>query len=99
MRLWHLLYGILAMALVLTLARDPAGRVGVIVFITGLGEATAGTVAALALFQTIGALGEARSLYDHAEALLATTVVLAFSSSVMGGVLFIGAWCVSVAVA
>jgi hypothetical protein len=99
MRLWHLLSGILAMALVLTIARDPAGRVGVIVFITGLGEAASGTVAALALFQTIGALGEARNLYDHAEALLATAVVLAFSTSVMGGLLFVGAWCVSVAVA
>ena len=44
----------------------------------------------MALFQTIGAFGEARSLAAHLEALLATAVVLVVGSAVMLGVLFGG---------
>ena len=36
------------------------GRIALIVFVTALGEVVIGTTAVLALFQTIGALGEAK---------------------------------------
>src|SRR3954470_8228651 len=99
MRLWHLTLGVLITACVLSLSRDPAGAVAVIVFITGLGEVVLGTTAIMALFQTLGALGEARGLAAHAEALVATTVVLTVATAIMCGWLFIGAWIVQVAVA
>jgi hypothetical protein len=99
MRLWHLVLGIFVMALVLTLARDPAGRVAVIVFIFGLGEAISGTTAILALFRTIGAIGEADSPLAHAGAVLATTVVLAVATTIMASLFFAGAWLVRASVA
>jgi hypothetical protein len=98
MRLWHVAFGILIVALVLALAREETGRVAVIVFITGLGEAVLGTLALMALFQTIGAIGEAHTGFEHAEAFLATTVVLAVATSVMLGLLLGGAWLVWVSV-
>jgi len=99
MRLWHLASGILVTALVLTLVRDPTGRVAVIVFVTGLGEAALATTAILALFQTLGAIGEARSGFDHAEAVLATTLVLTVATSSMLGLLCAGVWLVVASVA
>jgi hypothetical protein len=99
MRLWHLVFGIVVAALMLTCARDPAGRVAVVVFVTGLGEAVLATTAILALFQTLGAIGEARSRFDHVEAFLATTLVLTVATSTMTGLLFVGAWLVRASVA
>jgi hypothetical protein len=96
MRLWHTLFMVAALACVLTLTRDPVGRAFVIVLLTGLGEVGFGLAAVLALFQTVGALGEAKGVYAHAEALAATTVVLTLSTALMSGWLFIGAWLVSV---
>jgi hypothetical protein len=66
MRLWHLFVAILALSLIFTIIRDPVGRIALIVFLTGLGEVVFGTTAILALFQTIGSLGEAKGLFDHA---------------------------------
>jgi hypothetical protein len=99
MRLWHLVLGILATALVLTIARDPIGRVAAIVFVIGLGEAISATSALLALFQTIGAIGEAEGLSAHAGAVLATTLVLAVATTIMAALLFAGFWLVDAAVA
>ncbi len=76
MRLWHLTVVILVVGIVLSVVRDPVGRVALIVFVTGLGEAALGLAAVMALFQTIGAIGMARGLLDHAEAVAATTLVL-----------------------
>src|SRR4051794_19686015 len=92
MRLWHTLFLVAGLACVLTLTREPIGRAFVIVFLTGLGEVGFGLAAVLALFQTVGALGEAKGLFAHAEALMATTVVLALSTALMSGWLFVGAW-------
>ncbi len=94
MRLWQLAFGILMLALALAMARDEAGRVAVIVFITGVGEAVLATLAVMALFQTVGAIGEAHTIFDHAEAFLATTLVLALATSIMLGLFFAGAWLV-----
>ena len=98
MRLWHLSVAILALGMVMAIVREPAGRVGLIVFVTGLGESAMGLAAVMALFQTIGALGMARGLLDHAEAVAATTLVLLAATAVMSGWLFIGVWLIQVAV-
>ena len=99
MRLWHLSFAIVLIALVLTVAQDAVGLVAIVVFITGLGEAVVGTTAIMALFQTLGSLGEAKGIGAHAEAVVATTVVLAVSTAIMTGWLFIGAWIVHAVVA
>lgn len=98
MRLWHLSVAILVLAVLMSIVRDPAGRVALIVFVTGLGEAAMGLAAVMALFQTIGAIGMARGLLDHAEALAATTLVLLASTVVMSFWLFIGAWLIQASV-
>lgn len=99
MRLWHLVLIILVLSVVLSLSRDPVGRVAVVVFFTGLGEAVMGTTAILALFQTLGALGEARGLSAHAEAVAATAVVLGIATATMTGWLWVGLWLVQASVA
>lgn len=98
MRLWHLTFAILLIALALTIAQDAVGLVAIIVFITGLGETVVGTAAVMMLFQTLGALGEAKGLGAHAEAIVATTVVLAVATALMTGWLCVGAWIVQTVV-
>jgi hypothetical protein len=94
MRLWHLIFAVAITSVVMTLARDDAGRVGVIVFVFGVVECAFGVAALMALFQTVGAFGEARGLVAHATAVAATTLVLAAASTVMVAWLFVGAWLV-----
>ncbi len=83
MRLWHLVFAVVATALALTLAREPAGCVAVVVFIVGLAMLSVATAALMALFQTVGALGAARTFYDGAEAVVATTLVLVTATGVI----------------
>ncbi len=97
MRLWHLVVFILAMGLVLAIVRDPVGRIALIVFVTALGEVVIGTSAVLALFQTIGSLGEAKGVVAHAEAVATTTLVLVLATAIMSSLLFGGAWLVQAA--
>ena len=92
MRLWHLFVVILGLSLVLTIVRDQVGRIALIVFITALGEVFFGTTAVMALFQTIGAIGQARGLREHAEALGATVLVLCVTTVVMDAWFFAGFW-------
>ena len=94
MRLWHLFVFIIALGLVLAIIRDPVGRIALIVFFTALGEVVFGTTAVLALFQTIGAIGEAKGVVAHAEAVATTTLVLIIATAVMSSWLFAGAWLV-----
>ena len=98
MRLWHLFVFIIALGMVLAISRDPVGRIALIVFFTALGEVVFGTTAVLALFQTIGALGEAKGLVAHAEAVATTTLVLVIATAVMSAWLFVGAWLVQAAI-
>jgi hypothetical protein len=98
MRLWHLFVAIMALSLIFTIIRDPVGRIALIVFLTGLGEVVFGTTAILALFQTIGSLGEAKGLFDHAEAVAATALVLIVATTIMSSWLFAGAWLVQSAI-
>jgi hypothetical protein len=94
MRLWHLFVVILAIAMLLAIVRDQVGRVALIVFVTALGEAFFGTTAILALFQTIGGLGEAKGLFAHVEAVATTALVVVIATAVMGCWLVGGAWLV-----
>jgi hypothetical protein len=94
MRLWHLFVVILGLSIVFSIVRDPVGRVAMIVFVTGLGEVVFGTTAILALFQTIGSLGEAKGLFAHAEAVATTALVLIIATTIMSTWLFAGAWLV-----
>ncbi|WP_165246166.1 hypothetical protein [Paludisphaera soli] len=94
MKLQTLAFVILMVAFVLAMCRDPAGRIGVIVFITGVGAVALGLAAVMALFQTIGSIGLARGLLEHAEALAATTLVLVVGTAAMSCWIFAGAWCV-----
>jgi len=98
MRLWHLILGVIVFSVVLSLIRDPVGRVAVIVFFTGLGEVVLGTSAIMALFQTLGALGEAKGLVAHSEALAATAFVLGIATGTMTAWLWVGAWLVKTTV-
>jgi len=95
MKIQTLAFAILIVAFVLAVCRDPAGRVGLIVFVTGVGEVVLGLAAVMALFQAVGSLGLARGLLEHAEALAATTVVLVVGTAAMSFWLFAGAWCVN----
>jgi hypothetical protein len=94
MRLWHIFVFILALSLVLAIVRDPVGRIALIVFLTASGEVVIGTTAVMALFQTIGSLGEAKGLFAHAEALATTALVLIIATTIMSSWLFAGAWLV-----
>jgi hypothetical protein len=98
MRLWHLSVAILMLGVIMSIVRDPAGRVALIVFVTGLGETAMGLAAIMALFQTIGAIGMARGLLDHAEALAATTLVVLASTAIMSVWLFMGVWLIQATV-
>jgi hypothetical protein len=94
MRLWHLLVLILALAMILAIVRDVVGRIALIVFVTALGEAILGTTAILALFQTIGGIGEAKGVFAHVEAVATTALVVVIATAVMASWLFAGAWLV-----
>jgi hypothetical protein len=98
MRLWHLFVVILGLSLIFTIVRDPVGRIALIVFATALGEVIIGTTAILALFQTIGSLGEAKGLFAHAEAVATTALVLIVATTIMSMWLFVGAWLVQASI-
>jgi hypothetical protein len=90
MRLSTLVFVVLVLGTIMGIARDEVGRVAVIVFFTGLSTCVAGVAAIMALFQTVGALGEAKSIGAHVEALAASVLVLAVGSLIMLGLLFGG---------
>jgi hypothetical protein len=94
MRLWHLVVVILAVGLLLAIVRDQVGRIALIVFVTALGEAIFCTAAILALFQTIGGIGEAKGLFAHVEAVATTALVVIIATAIMASWLFAGAWLV-----
>lgn len=98
MRLWHLFVFIMILGMGLAIARDPVGRVALIVFVTALGEVVIGTTAIMALFQTIGSMGEAKGLVAHAEAVATTTLVLVLATALMSSWLFAGAWLIQASV-
>jgi hypothetical protein len=94
-----LVFGILVIAIALSVACDPSGRVAPIVFRTGTGKIVVGTTVVLALFQTAGAIGEVKGLPAHVGAPAATTLVLAVATFVMTGRMFVGVWLIRASVA
>ena len=90
MRIWHTIFAVFLTAMGLALCRDPAGRVAIVVFVTGLIEFVLGLAAVMMLFQTVGSIGEARGLLEHVQGLLATAIVLAVGSGGMVVVLGVG---------
>ncbi len=92
MRVSHLMLLILIVAVAIALAREPAGRAAMIVFLTGLGVVTLALVALMTLFQTVGSLGEARGLAECCEALIATSLVLVLGAASVSGWLAAGLW-------
>ena len=80
------------LGILLAIVRDTVGLIALIVFVTALGEVVLGTTAVMALFQTIGAIGMARGLFEHGQALAATTLVLISATAIMSMWLFVGAW-------
>lgn len=89
MRILHLVYGVFMLALAFAVAREPVGRVALVVFITLGGELICGTTAVMLLFQTIAAIGDARGALEYVQSLMATAFVLAVSSWLMIGMLYI----------
>jgi hypothetical protein len=98
MRLWHVFVSVLALSLILTICRDQVGRVAFIVFVTALGEVIIGTASVMTLFQTVGAIGEAKGLFAHAESIATTALVLIVATAIMSSWLFAGAWLVNASV-
>ena len=85
MRLSTLVFAVLILGTIMGIARDEVGRVAVIVFFTGLTTSIAGVASIMALFQTVGAIGEAKTVVAHVEAMAATVLVLFFGSILMLG--------------
>ncbi len=85
MRILHILFAVFMLALALTVAREPVGRVALVVFITLGAELACGTTAVMLLFQTIAAIGDARDVVEYAQAFLATAIVLSVAAYLMLG--------------
>ena len=90
MKLWHLLFAVFGASLAFAVARDPVGRVGLVVFFTMIGLIVLGTSSVVMLFRTIGLIGMAQTVGDHLEALAATVGVLFFGTAGMLAVLWCG---------
>ena len=93
MRIRSLAFAILLTAFLLAVGREPAGRVGLIVFVAGCGELGLGLAAVMALFQAIGGIGMARGVLEHVRALAETALVLAVGTAAMTLWLGVGLWC------
>jgi hypothetical protein len=94
MRLWHLVVFILVLGIVLAIVRDTVGRIARIIFFTAPGEVIPGITAVPELFQTLGAIGMARGLFERGQAVAATTLVLIIATTIMSMWLLVGAWLV-----
>lgn len=90
MRIWQLIVAVMALALVLSVARSEQGKITLIVFFTGLGTMAVGAAALMHLFKTVGAFGHAECLRDQLEAILATMVIVFIASSLMNMIIGCG---------
>jgi hypothetical protein len=92
MRIWHLIIATLLIALLFTIAREPAGAVSLVVFFCGIGEVVLGTGSLMMLFQTLAEVGRAEGFVDHVEAIAVSLLVLVTGAGAMLAWLFAGAW-------
>jgi hypothetical protein len=83
MRILHIVYAVFMLALALAVAREPVGRVALVVFVALGGELICGTAAVMLLFQTISSIAEARDALEYVQGLMATAIVLAVASGLM----------------
>lgn len=98
MRLIHLVFAVFFSALIMGIARDEVGRVGLVVFFIGLIEIVLGTAALMSLFQSIGAIGEADGVLAYAQAIATTAMVLLVATLSMNVVLWAGVWLAQIVV-
>ena len=91
MRLWHTTFAIFLFAMVLTISRGSAGRVAIVVFVTGSAELICGVATVMMLFQTIGSLGQSRGLLEGVQCAVATILVTAVAAWMMVAMLTLGA--------
>ena len=91
MRLWHTAFAIFLFAIVLTVSRGSAGRVAIVVFVTGLAELICGVAAIMMLFQTIGSLGHSKGPLECVQFAMATLLVTAVAAWMMVAMLTLGA--------
>ena len=89
MRILHLVYAVFMLALAFAVAREPAGRVAIVVFVTLGGEAICGTTAVLLLFQTVAAIADSRGALEYIQSLMATALVLVVASWLMIGMFYL----------
>ena len=61
MKILHILFAVFLAAIMMTIARDPVGRVALIVFLTGLGVLGLATASLMLLFRALSAIGSAES--------------------------------------
>jgi hypothetical protein len=90
MRILHGIFAVFVSAVILTLIRDPAGRVAVVVFVTEVAELICGLTAIMMLFRTFGAIGQAQGPAELGVGVLATAAVLAVASVLMAGMVAVG---------
>ena len=90
MRLWHLLFAVFLASMALAIARDPIGRVALVVFFTTIGLVILGLSSIMMLFRAVGAIGMARNAVEEAGALLAAAGVALFGGGAMLLILYCG---------
>ncbi len=91
MRLWHTTYAVFVFAMMFTVAREPAGRVAIVIFITGLCVLVCTLTGLMLLFRTVGSLGEADGLFEAVQCAVATLVVGTVAAYIVVTLLGIGA--------
>ncbi len=89
MRIWHILFTVFTVAMMMAIWRDPIGRVALVVFFTAIGMFLSATSTIMLLFRAIAALGSADSTGSYIEAIAATAGVLVLGAT---AVLFV-LWC------
>lgn len=83
MRILHIVYAVFMLAMAFAVAREPVGRVALVVFIALGGELVCGTTAVMLLFQTIASIADSRDTLECVQGLMATAIVLAVASGLM----------------
>ena len=90
MRIWSLFLAIGFTAIIMTLMRHEIGRVGVVVFFTGLGMCATALGGIMGMFQSLSAMAESNSPASLIESLVLLVLVVAVGSLSILTILFVG---------
>ena len=90
MRISHLILMVFGSSIVMAVAREPFGQVLLVMLLIGLGSVSLATTAAMHLFRTVGAFGDADRPGDRAWAVAATLGVLSGAALAMAAVVLVG---------